>query len=122
LRVPPDQAEKSGLLPDQVKINEKYGGGFPANVEGLHHLHCLVRHPLVYHSLVMIFILMIHKRISSGSLYTIISTTTIRSAKELSETKTTFSESMFVSPHLGFPGKPKEVGNGTELTEAQLIA
>jgi hypothetical protein len=30
------------LLPDQVKINQKYGGGFPANVEGLHQLHCLV--------------------------------------------------------------------------------
>jgi hypothetical protein len=24
-----------------VKISEKYGGGFPANVEGLHQLHCL---------------------------------------------------------------------------------
>jgi len=24
-------------------VSEKYGGGFPANVEGLHHLHCLVR-------------------------------------------------------------------------------
>ncbi|KAF2092284.1 hypothetical protein K490DRAFT_32878 [Saccharata proteae CBS 121410] len=39
--VPVDQAEESGLLPDQVKISPKYGGGFPANVEGLHHLHCL---------------------------------------------------------------------------------
>jgi hypothetical protein len=29
------------LKPDQVQINPKYGGGFPANVEGLHHLHCL---------------------------------------------------------------------------------
>lgn len=26
---------------DSVQIKEKYGGGFPANVEGLHHLHCL---------------------------------------------------------------------------------
>jgi len=41
LAVPADQAEMSGLLPDQVKVSEKYGGGFPANVEGLHHLHCL---------------------------------------------------------------------------------
>ncbi|TQB68536.1 hypothetical protein MPDQ_003259 [Monascus purpureus] len=41
LRVPADEAEKSGLAPDQVKINEKYGGGYPANLEGLHHLHCL---------------------------------------------------------------------------------
>jgi hypothetical protein len=22
-------------------VNQKYGGGYPANVEGLHHLHCL---------------------------------------------------------------------------------
>lgn len=41
--MPADEAEKSGLAPDQVKINEKYGGGYPANLEGLHHLHCLVR-------------------------------------------------------------------------------
>ena len=29
---------------------EKYGGGFPANVEGLHHLHCLnlLRQSLYY--------------------------------------------------------------------------
>lgn len=39
--IPADQAAQSGLLPDQVKINEKYGGGFVANVEGLHQLHCL---------------------------------------------------------------------------------
>ncbi len=40
--IPVDEAAKSGLLPDQVKIADKYGGGFPANVEGLHQLHCLV--------------------------------------------------------------------------------
>lgn len=34
--------EKVGLAGDQVQVNEKYGGGFPANVEGLHQLHCLV--------------------------------------------------------------------------------
>jgi len=39
--VPSNQAAQSGLLPDQVKVSEKYGGGYPANVEGLHHLHCL---------------------------------------------------------------------------------
>jgi len=48
--VPYELAEKSGLRLDQVKIREKYGGGFPANVEGLHHLHCLnlVRKSLYY--------------------------------------------------------------------------
>jgi len=50
--VPNDIAEKSGLRPDQVQISEKYGGGYPANVEGLHHLHCLVSFPMkIYMSL-----------------------------------------------------------------------
>ena len=40
--VPSALAEQSGLSFDQVQVSEKYGGGFPANVEGLHHLHCLV--------------------------------------------------------------------------------
>ncbi|KAF2397623.1 hypothetical protein EJ06DRAFT_584040 [Trichodelitschia bisporula] len=39
--IPAHLALKSGLAPDQVKIRDKYGGGYPANVEGLHHLHCL---------------------------------------------------------------------------------
>jgi hypothetical protein len=39
--VPSTLAKKSGLQPDQVKVSDKYGGGYPANVEGLHHLHCL---------------------------------------------------------------------------------
>lgn len=42
VRVPREKAEEYGLAPDQVKIREKYGGGFPAHVEGLYHLHCLV--------------------------------------------------------------------------------
>lgn len=41
VRVDPDEALKSGIALDQVKINQKYGGGYPANVEGLHQLHCL---------------------------------------------------------------------------------
>ncbi|KKY27546.1 putative tat pathway signal sequence [Phaeomoniella chlamydospora] len=41
LAVPEHLAQKVGLAPDQVKIKTKYGGGYPANVEGLHHLHCL---------------------------------------------------------------------------------
>lgn len=40
--VRPEEAEQSGLRHDQVKISQAYGGGYPANVEGLHHLHCLV--------------------------------------------------------------------------------
>lgn len=41
VRIPASEAGKSNIRADQVKIKEKYGGGFPANVEGLHHLHCL---------------------------------------------------------------------------------
>ncbi|KAF2855073.1 hypothetical protein T440DRAFT_539186 [Plenodomus tracheiphilus IPT5] len=37
----PEEAEEAGLRHDQVKVSQEYGGGFPANVEGLHHLHCL---------------------------------------------------------------------------------
>jgi hypothetical protein len=39
--VPPSLAARSGLLKSQVQVSPKYGGGYPANVEGLHHLHCL---------------------------------------------------------------------------------
>ncbi|KAF1926742.1 uncharacterized protein M421DRAFT_6655 [Didymella exigua CBS 183.55] len=39
--VPESEAQKSGIRDSQVKISEEYGGGFPANVEGLHHMHCL---------------------------------------------------------------------------------
>ncbi|KAH8422512.1 uncharacterized protein LDX57_000266 [Aspergillus melleus] len=50
IRVPAEEAQRSGLAKDQVKISEKYGGGYPANVEGLHHLHCLnlLRQSLYY--------------------------------------------------------------------------
>ncbi|KAF2178994.1 hypothetical protein K469DRAFT_674598 [Zopfia rhizophila CBS 207.26] len=39
--IPASEAERTGLRPDQVKVSQYYGGGYPANVEGLHHLHCL---------------------------------------------------------------------------------
>ncbi|EAW08969.1 oxidase ustYa family protein [Aspergillus clavatus NRRL 1] len=50
LRVPAEEAERAGLASDQVKISQKYGGGYPANVEGFHHLHCLnlLRQTLYY--------------------------------------------------------------------------
>lgn len=41
VRVSPEDARKAGISHDHVKINQRYGGGFPVNVEGLHHLHCL---------------------------------------------------------------------------------
>jgi hypothetical protein len=37
-----EEASETGLRAEQVQISQDYGGGFPANVEGLHHLHCLV--------------------------------------------------------------------------------
>lgn len=50
LAVPQNLAAKAGLQQSQVQINPAYGGGYPANVEGLHHLHCLnlVRQALYY--------------------------------------------------------------------------
>ncbi|KAF1811136.1 hypothetical protein P152DRAFT_467481 [Eremomyces bilateralis CBS 781.70] len=50
LVVPESEAAASGLQPDQVKVAKKYGGGYVANVEGLHQLHCLnlLRQSLYY--------------------------------------------------------------------------
>lgn len=50
LRIPFEDGEKAGLTEKNVHINDNYGGGFPANVEGLHHLHCLnlLRQSLYY--------------------------------------------------------------------------
>lgn len=45
VRISPEDAHKAGFSPDHVKINEKHGGGFPASIEGFHHLHCLVSIP-----------------------------------------------------------------------------
>lgn len=42
LAIPEEDAAKSGITPSHVRINPKYGGGYPANLEGLHQLHCLV--------------------------------------------------------------------------------
>ena len=41
IAIPASEAPASGLTQSHVQIAAKYGGGFPANVEGLHHLHCL---------------------------------------------------------------------------------
>lgn len=49
--VPEKLAHKVGLREhDHMGINEKYGGGYPAFVEGLHQLHCLnlLRQALYY--------------------------------------------------------------------------
>lgn len=50
ITVPEEKAKEAGLRDDHVKISEKYGGGYPVNVEGLHHLHCLnlLRQSLYY--------------------------------------------------------------------------
>ncbi|CAK1355972.1 hypothetical protein CB0940_00363 [Cercospora beticola] len=50
MQIPKDVGLSTGLRPGHVQINDKYGGGFPAHLEGLHHLHCLnlVRQALYY--------------------------------------------------------------------------
>lgn len=35
IAVPEELADQAGLRQDQVKVSKKYGGGYPANVEGL---------------------------------------------------------------------------------------
>lgn len=37
-----EEGLKSGLTDAHVQRADKYGGGFFVNVEGMHHLHCLV--------------------------------------------------------------------------------
>lgn len=39
--IPYEDGLKAGLTPGHVQRNEKYGGGFVVNLEGMHHLHCL---------------------------------------------------------------------------------
>ncbi len=38
-----EEGHRSGLTPAHVQRADKYGGGYFVNVEGMHHLHCLVR-------------------------------------------------------------------------------
>ena len=40
--IPEREALQSGLRHGFVRISAEYGGGYLANVEALHHLHCLV--------------------------------------------------------------------------------
>ena len=40
--VPEDRGFEAGLDPSAVKVKKSQGGGYLVNVEGLHHLHCLV--------------------------------------------------------------------------------
>ncbi|KAJ5098958.1 hypothetical protein N7532_005959 [Penicillium argentinense] len=50
IRILADDAAEADITKDQVKIQDKYGGGYVANVEGLHHLQCLnlLRQSLYY--------------------------------------------------------------------------
>lgn len=45
---PEAYAELSRIRPSHVRVSTEYGGGFIADVEGLHHLHCLVRDLIGY--------------------------------------------------------------------------
>ena len=40
--IPAEAGPRSGLTPGHVQRADRYGGGFLVNVEGMHHLHCLV--------------------------------------------------------------------------------
>lgn len=45
--ISPEQGRLSGLTSSHVQRTDEYGGGFFVNVEGLHHLHCLVSKSLL---------------------------------------------------------------------------
>lgn len=79
LRVPPEAAEEAGISQDQVKISDKYGGGFPANLEGLHHLHCLV---ILTTPMLCVSVITSH-RTSFANHSTTITTTIMRKARAL---------------------------------------
>lgn len=40
--VPEERGAEAGINPSAVKVQRSQGGGYLVNVEGLHHLHCLV--------------------------------------------------------------------------------
>jgi hypothetical protein len=86
IRIPTDDAAEADITKDQVKIQEKYGGGYVANVEGLHHLQCLV---ITFICSFDSIITNTNNRISSASLYTTTMTTTTPNARECSPTMTT---------------------------------
>jgi len=39
--IPEEETEESGITKDHVRINPEYARGAPANLQGLHNLHCL---------------------------------------------------------------------------------
>lgn len=94
--MPVHLAERAGLRPDHVQIAEKYGGGYPANVEGLHHLHCLVS--IHIENFFLVLELTKH-RISSVNLCIITSNITTLSARTNSPTTPKSSASTSVSRH-----------------------
>ena len=94
--VPVDQAAQVGLAPDQVKIRKEYGGGFPANVEGLHQLHCLVGVSTLVDAAENVFANKAH-RIWSVNRCSTTTTITTAQAKGPFKTMTTLCRNTFVS-------------------------
>ncbi len=88
--VPDNQASVAGFLPSQVQVSKKYGGGFPANVEGLiictvWSVHnCPSRLFKMQHSIkiILLFSSDIQDRISSDAACISTRTTTRSSAKK----------------------------------------
>ena len=61
--IPAEEGPRSGLTSAHVQRSDRYGGGFFVNVEGLHHLHCLVSyHRHFSHCTCLLFV----NRISFG--------------------------------------------------------
>ena len=87
---------RSGLDDSFVQRADKYGGGFLVNVEGMHHLHCLVSTSMCPF---MRMELTLRLRISSGKPCTSIMTDTRRWAITRGRTKSASSVCTSVSWH-----------------------
>lgn len=102
-----DIAKSVGLRRDQVKISQEFGGGYPANVEGLHHLHCLVS--ALFCCLTRCSQRLIQRRIFFAKLSTSTSIITTLKGKVLFKISNTFCKSTSVSQCFDYAGLYSEL-------------
>jgi len=87
----------SGLTPAHVQRSDKYGGGFFVNVEGMHHLHCLVNSPRISRPVPARPLLTGPPRILFGNPCTTTTSTTRTSAYMHSRTRSPYCDCTCVS-------------------------
>ena len=68
--VAPEDAQKSNIAPDRLKLDERYGGpGYIAVFEVMHQLHCLVRHTSYYDTVCNVLIVLEQDMLRKASYY-----------------------------------------------------